>query len=115
MRSRSVLVAAALLLAVPALLAAPAASGPRHRDLNVVGGVNCVPGGSSFNDLNGHGTHVSGIAAAKDNHTGVVGVAPGARLWAVRVLDSQGNGLFSTIICGIDWVTAHADVIQAAN
>jgi subtilisin len=88
---------------------------PRHRDLNVVGGVNCVPGGSSFNDLNGHGTHVSGIAAAKDNRTGVVGVAPGARLWAVRVLDSQGSGLFSTIICGIDWVTAHADVIEVAN
>jgi len=88
---------------------------PRHRDLNVVGGVNCVPGGSSFNDLNGHGTHVSGIAAAKDNGTGVVGVAPGARLWAVRVLNSQGSGLFSAIICGVDWVTAHADVIEVAN
>jgi subtilisin len=87
----------------------------RHRDLNVVGGVNCVPGGSSSNDLNGHGTHVSGTAAARDNGTGVVGVAPGARLWAVRVLDAQGSGLFSTIMCGVDWVTAHADVIEVAN
>jgi len=87
----------------------------RHRDLNVVGGVNCVPGGGSSNDLNGHGTHVSGIAAAKDNRTGVVGVAPGARLWAVRVLDARGFGLDSTVICGIDWVTAHADVIEVAN
>jgi subtilisin len=87
----------------------------KHRDLNVVGGVNCVPGGGSSNDLNGHGTHVSGIAAAKDNSVGVVGVAPGARLWAVRVLNSQGGGLFSTIICGVDWITAHADVIEVAN
>jgi len=88
---------------------------PRHRDLNVVGGVNCVPGDSSFKDLNGHGTHVAGIAAAKDNRTGVVGVAPRARLWAVRVLNSQGSGLFSSVICGVDWVSAHADVIEVAN
>ena len=87
----------------------------RHRDLNVVGGTSCVSGSSSPNDLNGHGTHVAGIAAAKDNGTGVVGVAPGARLWAVRVLTSQGFGTLSTIICGVDWVTAHADVIDVAN
>ena len=54
-----------------------------HPDLNVVGGVNCV-GGSSYNDDNGHGTHVAGIAAARDNDLGVVGVAPGARLWRSR-------------------------------
>jgi subtilisin len=47
-----------------------------HAELNVVGGVNCV-GGSSFNDDNGHGTHVSGTVAARDNADGVVGVAPG--------------------------------------
>ena len=45
-----------------------------------------VSGTSSANDDNGHGTHVAGIAAAKDNSIGVVGVAPGARLWAVKVL-----------------------------
>lgn len=87
----------------------------RHRDLNVVGGVNCVPGNLSSNDLNGHGTHVAGTAAAKDNKIGVVGVAPGARLWAVRVLDANGSGLWSTILCGIDWVTARADTIEVAN
>lgn len=87
----------------------------KHRDLNVVGGVNCVAGGSSYNDLNGHGTHVAGTAAARDNNTGVVGVAPGARLWAVRVLTSQGAGSWSSIICGIDWVTAHANTIEVAN
>ena len=75
-----------------------------HPDLNVVGGVNCSTG-SSYDDQNGHGTHVAGTAAAKDNGIGVVGVAPGARLWAVRVLDNTGNGTWSSVICGIDWVT----------
>ncbi|GAA4398941.1 subtilisin AprE [Fodinibacter luteus] len=88
---------------------------PKHRDLNVVGGVNCIQGNNSYLDLNGHGTHVAGTAAAKDNNIGVVGVAPGARLWAVRVLDAGGSGLWSSIICGIDWVTAHADTIEVAN
>ena len=88
---------------------------PKHPDLNVVGGVNCVPGDLPFNDLNGHGSHVAGIAAAKDNSAGVVGVAPGARLWAVRVLTSQGMGTESSVICGIDWVTAHAATIEVAN
>lgn len=87
----------------------------KHRDLNVIGGVNCIQGNNSFLDLNGHGTHVAGTAAAKDNSTGVVGVAPGARLWAVRVLDAGGAGSWSSIICGIDWVTARADTIEVAN
>jgi subtilisin family serine protease len=85
-----------------------------HPDLNVVGGTNCV-GGTSFNDDNGHGTHVAGIAAARDNGDGVVGVAPGARLWAVKVLNASGSGSISQIICGIDWVTARASTIEVAN
>jgi subtilisin family serine protease len=85
-----------------------------HPDLNVVGGKNCSTG-TSFDDQNGHGTHVSGTAAAKDNDIGVVGVAPGARLWAVRVLDSSGSGTWSSVICGIDWVSANADTIEVAN
>jgi subtilisin len=85
-----------------------------HPDLNVVGGVNCS-NGKSYADGNGHGTHVAGTAAAKDDGVGVVGVAPGARLWAVRVLDNRGSGSFSAIICGIDWVTAHAGTIDVAN
>jgi len=67
------------------------------------------------NDGHGHGSHVAGIAAAKNNDFGVVGVAPGARLWAVRVLDNNGSGWTSWIIAGIDWVTAHADTIEVAN
>jgi len=89
-------------------------SGP-HPDLNVVGGTSCVGGNSR--DGNGHGTHVAGIAAAKDDGAGVVGVAPGAPLYSVRVLDSHGSGTLSTVICGIDWVTANAAVtgIKVAN
>jgi subtilisin len=85
-----------------------------NSDLNVVGGTNCV-GGSSFNDDNGHGTHVAGTVAARDNAAGVVGVTPGARLYAVKVLNAQGSGSISQIICGIDWVTARAGTIEVAN
>jgi subtilisin len=85
-----------------------------HPDLTVVGGVNCSTGGS-FQDGNGHGTHVAGTAAAKDDDTGVVGVAPGARLHAARVLNNAGSGSFASVICGIDWVTARAATIEVAN
>ena len=85
-----------------------------HPDLNVAGGVNCV-GGSSFDDDHLHGTHVAGTAAAKDNHLGVVGVAPGARLWAVKVVDETGSGTIESVICGVDWVTAHRSRIEVAN
>jgi subtilisin len=85
-----------------------------HPDLNVVGGVNCSTG-SSYADGNGHGSHVAGTIGAKDDGVGVVGVAPGARLWAVRVLNNQGSGTRSGIICGIDWVTRNASTIEVAN
>ena len=85
-------------------------------DLDVEGGYNCVSKDSTaWQDDNGHGTHVAGIAAAKDNDVGVVGVAPGARLWAVKVLDSKGGGEFSDVICGLDWVAGHAGTIDVAN
>lgn len=78
-----------------------------HPDLNVAGGESCIGFifGSSFNDGNGHGTHVAGTIGAKDNGDFVVGVAPGAPLYAVKVLDNQGSGSTSTVVCGIDWVT----------
>ena len=77
----------------------------RHPDLDVAGGTNCV-GGTRFDDRYGHGTHIGGIIGALDNSIGVVGVAPGARLWAVKVLDDDGNGRLSDLLCGVDWVTA---------
>ena len=58
---------------------------------------------------------LAGIAAAIDNDLGVVGVAPGARLWSVRVLDANGDGWVSDIIKGIDWVAANAAEIEVAN
>jgi subtilisin len=86
-----------------------------HPDLNIYRQVTFVSGTISGNDDNGHGTAVAGIAAAKDNSDGVVGVAPGARLWSVKVLDSSGNGFISDILEGVDYVTAHADEIDVAN
>ncbi|WP_052223058.1 S8 family serine peptidase [Novosphingobium malaysiense] len=81
---------------------------PTHEDLNVdQSGMaqNFVPRDSSWTDLNGHGTHVSGtIGAIKGNGKGVVGVVPGALVTAVRVLDRRGSGAYSTVIAGIDWV-----------
>jgi subtilisin family serine protease len=82
----------------------------KHADLNVVGGYNCTSSTrSAWSDGNGHGTHVAGTVGAKDNTTGVVGVAPGARVWAMKVLDNSGSGYTSWIICGIDRVTQHND------
>ena len=82
-----------------------------HPDLNAVNGTNCVGGGPA-NDDEGHGTHVSGTIAARNNGTGVVGVAPDTRLYAVKVLNSQGEGTDATLICGIDWVTANAAALK---
>ena len=86
-----------------------------HPELNVYRQVTFVSGTSSGNDDNGHGTAVAGVAAAKDNSRGVVGLAPGARLWAIKVLDKNGIGLASDIIKGIDYVTQHANEIDVVN
>ena len=86
-----------------------------HPDLNVYHEKTFVPGTSSADDDNGHGTHVAGIAAAKDNAVGVVGIAPDARLWSIKVLDSSGAGSISDIIAGIDYVTSHSDEIDVVN
>lgn len=85
----------------------------RHPDLNVVETVNFV--GKGAGDPNGHGTHVAGIAAAIDNGIGVVGVAPGARLWSLRVLNRKGFGSWADIVDALDWVAARADQIEVAN
>lgn len=86
-----------------------------HPDLNVVKNVSFVSGAKTGNDDHGHGSHVAGIAAARDNTIGVVGVAPGARLWAVKVLDRNGSGAMSGVIKGVDYVTANAASIEVAN
>ena len=91
-----------------------------HPDLNVVGGRNCVYVSKKrdevkYDDGYGHGTHVAGTVGALDNDFGVVGVAPGARLWAVRVLNDYGSGSLSGLLCGVDWVKGQADTIEVAN
>ncbi len=80
-----------------------------HPDLSsaIVAQKSCVKGKTAKDD-NGHGTHVAGTIGARNNTLGVVGVAPGVNLIAVKVLNSQGSGTWSQIICGIDWVTANA-------
>ena len=60
--------------------------------------------GLSAQDDNGHGTHVGGIIAARDNDRDVVGVAPAATLYAVKVLDNKANGYDSDLIAGLNWV-----------
>ena len=85
-----------------------------HPDLHVFRQVNFSTE-SSADDQNGHGTHVAGTAAAIDNGTGVVGVAPGARIWSVKVLDRNGSGNLSDVIEGIDYVTQNAASIEVAN
>jgi len=94
----------------------------QHTDLNVYRSTNCSGGsplrgkcGSGGDDDNGHGTHVAGSVGALDNGSGVVGVAPGARLWGVKVLSKSGSGYTSWIIAGIDYVTANAGEIEVAN
>ena len=89
-----------------------------HTDLNVVGRADCVPFGEDPEedpfegcknggiDHNGHGTHVAGTIGALDDGAGVVGVAPGARLWAVRALNKNGSGSFAWVIGAVEWVTA---------
>ncbi len=71
--------------------------------------------GGDSSDGYGHGTHVGGIVAACDNNIDVVGVAPQATLYAVRVLNNSGSGTDSTVIAGLEWVAAHAGVIDVVN
>jgi len=88
-----------------------------HPDLNVdnVNGVNFVKAGASPDDDNGHGTHCAGIVAAINNSYGVVGVAAGATVVPVKVLNRSGSGAYSTVIAGVDYVAAHGSRGDAAN
>jgi subtilisin family serine protease len=85
-----------------------------NTDLNAVSGVNCIKSSQPAQDDNGHGTNVAGIIAAADQGAGVVGVAPGTRLYSVKVLSSSGNGTLSQLLCGINWVTANAAALHIA-
>ena len=90
-----------------------------HPDLNVdqddwfsawTSGPNAGP-----EDKHGHGTHVSGTVAAIDNEEGVIGVAAGATVVAVKVLDRRGSGSNTGVIAGVDYVAGIAGSGDAAN
>ncbi|MDR8393061.1 S8 family peptidase [Aliifodinibius sp. S!AR15-10] len=91
-----------------------------HPDLNVdtersVTVISRGSGSKSADDGNGHGTHVAGTIAAIDNDIDVVGVASGATIVGVKVLDKRGSGLNSDVIAGVDYVAANAAPGDVAN
>ncbi len=98
-----------------------------HPDLNVSPATTATPAGlsksflsggggnNSPDDQNGHGSHVSGTIAAKNNTVGVIGVAPNALVIAVRVLDRNGSGTTSGVIAGVNYVGANAVNGDVAN
>ena len=84
-----------------------------HPDLNVFQVHSEIFGDGM--DGTGHGTMVAGVLAAKDNGFGVVGVAPGIRLWNVQCVGVTTNGIWSNALAGMDYVSQHADQISVAN
>ena len=87
-----------------------------HSDLNVIDPVayNAVQDGKDY-DCQGHGTHVAGTVATKDNKSAVVSASPGAPLTGVKVLGCDGSGTISGVIAGVEWVTANAKKPAVAN
>jgi hypothetical protein len=88
-----------------------------------MGGIDCSSSDPTrWRDVHGHGTHVAGTVGARDDPYGVPGVAPGVRLWAVKILNDSGAGLLSWYVCGLDWIAAQRDpddptrpLIEAVN
>ncbi|MCT2558546.1 S8 family serine peptidase [Tsuneonella sp. YG55] len=90
---------------------------PTHPDLNVDPGrsKDFTGSRSGWKDENGHGSHVAGTVGAKDNEIGVIGVAPNAKVVAVRVLDRRGSGSYSGVIAGVEYVAANGKSGEVAN
>ena len=86
-----------------------------HPDLNVDSGRSVSYVGGSASDENGHGTHVAGTIGAIDNEIGVKGVAPGATIVSVRVLNRRGSGTFSGVIAGVEYVADNGSPGDVAN
>ena len=87
-----------------------------HSDLNTSRACHAnFTTGRDANDGNGHGTHVAGTVAAKDNGQDVVGVAANAYVCAVRVLGNSGSGQWSWVINGINYVAANGTNGEVAN
>ena len=86
-----------------------------HPDLDdyYAGGYDFVNNDDDPMDDNGHGTHVSGTVAAEDNNNGVVGVAPKATLYALKVLDDEARGSWSDVVAAVQWAVDHG--VQVTN
>ncbi|OPH46986.1 hypothetical protein BC351_13250 [Paenibacillus ferrarius] len=85
----------------------------KHKDLRISGGISFVDGKSDYMDDNGHGTFVTGIIASLNNNYGLIGVAPDADIYAIKVVNFLGNGSYSSLIKGIEWaVKQDLDVIN---
>lgn len=84
-----------------------------HPDLRVAGGISFVEGATTYEDDEGHGTHVAGIIGALDNEIGTVGVAPEAELYAIKALNNAGVGNLSDVMAGIEWaIESDLDIIN---
>ncbi len=85
-----------------------------HRDLQPLPSACFTAYTAACQDDAGHGTHVGGIIAARNNTVDVVGVAPDATLYAVKVLDHNGSGTDSTVMAGLEWVGTNAATLTPA-
>lgn len=88
-----------------------------HPDLNVVTGnlAKSFVSGQSVDDGNGHGTHVAGIAGAKNNNFGTVGVSAGAKLVPVKILGNDGSGSWGALLQGINHVAQYDKINDVVN
>jgi len=86
-----------------------------HPDLNVVGELDVVADSGAGSaapgaDPNGHGTHCAGTIGARADGDGVVGMAPGVPMHAVRVLNADGSGYWTDIVAGLEYVLEHPEI-----
>jgi len=84
-----------------------------HSDLTIAGGISTVDYTTSYSDDQGHGTHVAGVIAARNNSLGVKGVAYESEIYAVKAFNQEGDAYLSDLIEGIDWAIANRmDIIN---
>lgn len=86
-----------------------------NSELHVVGGINCATDDrANWGDVDGHGTTLAGVVGAKHNGTGIIGVAPGAELYAVRVFANETLASEENVLCGLRWIYDNAAGIDVA-
>ncbi|WP_017813580.1 MULTISPECIES: S8 family peptidase [Paenibacillus] len=84
-----------------------------HPELKIAGGASVVNYTSSYADDNGHGTFIAGVIGAQDNGSGLIGEAPDAQIYGVKILDSKGNGSTEDLAKGINWaIQNHMDIVN---